>query len=206
VGTWGHFAAFSFYPTKNLGAVGDGGMLVINAKAAEETLTCSRRMRFYGWDDHREAVQFGINSRLDELQAWILAGKLADLDGQIQARRTLADLYRSGLSGLAAEGVITLPGDGDLWRHSYHLFVIQVEADQRDSLLQRAAQMRIPLGVHYSKACHQHPYIIRTIRPQSHLPNTEAVVDRVLSLPINPSLTEDDVVLVCDFLSNHLRR
>lgn len=205
VGTWGEFAAFSFYPTKNLGAVGDGGMLVINAKASEETITHARRMRFYGWDDHREAVQFGLNSRLDELQAWILSGKLAHLDEQIDARRRLADLYRVHLDAPAAEGLITLPKDGDHWQHSYHLFVVRMEAGRRNDLLQQASHAGIPLGVHYAKACHQHPYIIENFPCDTELPNTESAVNQVVSLPINPYLTDDDVAMTCEFVSNHLR-
>jgi dTDP-4-amino-4,6-dideoxygalactose transaminase len=206
IGTWGDFAAFSFYPTKNLGAVGDGGMVVINAKASDERISHIRRMRLYGWDDQREAVQFGINSRLDELQAWILAGKLENLDEQIHARRRLADLYRERLSGLAADGLINLPKDGDHWCHSYHLFVIQMEPGQRDEILLKASQEGIPLAVHYSKACHQHPFIVSKNYPEVHLSNTESVVSRVLSLPFNPYLIEDDIALICDFVSNFFRR
>jgi dTDP-4-amino-4,6-dideoxygalactose transaminase len=205
VGTWGDYATFSFYPTKNLGAVGDGGMLVINAKASDEAVSYARRMRMYGWDDHREAVQFGINSRLDELQAWILIGKLEGLDEQINARRRIADLYREILSDLAAEGSITLPADGELWHHSYHLFVIQVNSGQRDNILRQASQAGIPLGVHYAKACHQHPYITNQYDCDVNLPNTESMVKRVLSLPISPYLIEEDITLVCKFLSECIR-
>jgi aminotransferase EvaB len=205
VGTWGDFAAFSFYPTKNLGALGDGGLLVINSKATDPAITNARRMRFYGWDEQREAVQFGVNSRLDELQAWILNGKLEGLDAQILARRRLADLYREGLSSLAAEGLLTLPEDGDLWRHSYHLFVVQMDPGKRNDILEQATLAGIPLGVHYSKACHQHPYIVSQFPEGFDLPHTESQVRRVLSLPINPYLIEEDVSLVCDFLAEFFR-
>jgi aminotransferase EvaB len=205
VGTWGDFAAFSFYPTKNLGALGDGGLLVINSKATDPAIANARRMRFYGWDEQREAVQFGVNSRLDELQAWILNGKLEGLDAQILARRRLADLYRECLSSLAAEGLLTLPEDGDLWRHSYHLFVVQMDPGKRNDILEQATLAGIPLGVHYSKACHQHPYIVSQFPEGFDLPHTESLVRRVLSLPINPYLIEEDVALVCDFLAKFLR-
>jgi aminotransferase EvaB len=205
VGTWGDFAAFSFYPTKNLGALGDGGLLVVNAQATEAAITNARRIRFYGWDDQREAVQFGVNSRLDELQAWILNGKLEGLNAQILTRRRLADLYRELLSDLAAEGIINLPGDGDLSRHSYHLFVIQMESHRRAELIKQASEAGIPLGIHYSKACHQHPFIFDQFQRDFDLPITESVVDRVLSLPINPYLIDEDIALVCEFLSKFFR-
>lgn len=200
VGTWGDYAAFSFYPTKNLGAVGDGGLLVINPKASDAAITNARRMRLYGWDDQREAVQFGMNSRLDELQAWILSGKLKDLHTQILARRRLAELYREQLASLAAEGMLTLPTEGDLWSHSYHLYVVQVDTECRDELVRQANAEGIPVAIHYSKACHQHPFIEREFAVSYDLPHTESRVRRVISLPINPYLTDDDVSLVSDFL------
>jgi len=205
VGTWGDFAAFSFYPTKNLGAIGDGGLLVINAKASDVAIVNARRMRIYGWDDQREAVQFGVNSRLDELQAWILSGKLVGLDAQILARRRLAGFYCKQLSDLAAQGKLSLPTDGDLWCHSYHLFVIQVDPQCRMELLRQADSAGIPLAIHYAKACHQHPYIVSQFTEGYDLPHTEMRVRRVLSLPINPYLTEDDVTLVCDFLVKYFK-
>ncbi|MFM7549971.1 MAG: DegT/DnrJ/EryC1/StrS family aminotransferase, partial [Cyanobacteriota bacterium] len=90
VGTRGRFGAFSFYPTKNLAAFGDGGALVVNHP---EDAEWARRSRFYGWDERREAVQFGINSRLDELQAWVLLGKLPHLEQRIRQRRQVAAWY-----------------------------------------------------------------------------------------------------------------
>lgn len=207
VGTWGDYAAFSFYPTKNLGAVGDGGLLLINAKASDAAISNARRMRLYGWDDQRDAVQFGVNSRLDELQAWILSGELEDLQGQILARRKLAQLYREKLGALAKDGRLTLPEDGELWCHSYHLFVIQVESGCREKLIQQAASADIPLAIHYSRACHQHPYIVSQFsQNDTFLPHTESRVRCVLSLPINPYLTEDDITLVCNFLMRHFDR
>jgi dTDP-4-amino-4,6-dideoxygalactose transaminase len=206
VGTWGDYAAFSFYPTKNLAAMGDGGLLVVSSHADPSRLEMARRMRLYGWNDEREAVQFGVNSRLDEIQAWILLGKLDDLDQQIKRRRSIAELYREGLGELMVENFLTLPEDGDLWTHSYHQFVIQVEAARRDDLLQRARSEGIPFGVHYAKACHQHPYIIDRAFGNQDLRNTESLVNRILSLPMSPYLIEDDIALVCEFLSDFFRR
>ncbi|WP_094555967.1 DegT/DnrJ/EryC1/StrS aminotransferase family protein [Synechococcus sp. 1G10] len=94
VGTRGRFGAFSFYPTKNLAAFGDGGALVVNRP---EDAELARRSRCYGWDGSRQAVQFGVNSRLDELQAWVLLGKLAHLEARIAQRRQVAAWYDARL-------------------------------------------------------------------------------------------------------------
>ncbi|MCP9772349.1 DegT/DnrJ/EryC1/StrS family aminotransferase [Synechococcus sp. Tobar12-5m-g] len=188
VGTWGRFAAFSFYPTKNLAAFGDGGALVANHPQDRQA---TRRLRFYGWDEERRAVQAGVNSRLDELQAWVLLGKLADLPERIGQRRRVAGWYAQRLDGLVA-----LPGDGVDWRHSYHLHVVRLPGAQRERLLQEASREGLPLGVHYPLACHQHPYVIDRFGPQS-LPETERRVREVLSLPLHPYLEEERILDVC---------
>lgn len=189
VGTRGRFAAFSFYPTKNLAAFGDGGALVVNRP---EDAEAARRSRFYGWDDTRAAVQFGVNSRLDELQAWLLLGKLARLDERIQQRRQVADWYRQRL-----QGAVQLPLDGQHWLHSYHLYVVEVPAARRDPLLAAGRRQGLPLAIHYPLACHQHPYVLRSQAAPSPLPHTEALLQRIVSLPLNPYLEEEHVERVC---------
>jgi len=190
VGTWGHFAAFSFYPTKNLAAFGDGGALVANRPEAVEA---ARRSRFYGWDGQRRAVQFGVNSRLDELQAWVLLGKLAGLAEQIQRRRQVAAWYAARLQGQA----VVLPGDGPDWRHSYHLYVVRLEPAQRQRVLAEGLRQGLPLSLHYALACHQHPYVIARCGPLVALPHTERCVTEILTLPLHPYMEEacvDDLV------------
>lgn len=206
VGTWGDYAAFSYYPTKNLAALGDGGMLVIGAEASQGDLTTARRLRFYGWDTSKEAVQFGLNSRLDEVQAWILHGKLKDLDERIAARRHLALRYGEHLGLLHQTGAIDLPCSSHHWDHSYHLYVITVDPDLRDWLVRKGSEDGIPYGVHYPLACHQHRYIReRHCGDQFHLPHTERLTASVLSLPMNPYLLESDVELVSQHLQTSLR-
>ena len=146
VGTFGDFAAFSFYPTKNLGAMGDGGMLVVNPRINQNQLEIARQMRFYGWNDNREAVSFGVNSRLDEFQALLLCGKLHNLDLQIERRRELAALYYSELEPYLGNQIIDLPSDQDSWNHSYHLYVIQLQPNLRNKLMQASKQAEIPLS------------------------------------------------------------
>ncbi len=198
VGLWGRFAAFSFYPTKNLAAFGDGGALVVNRKGDVET---SRRRRFYGWDGERQAVQFGVNSRLDELQAWVLLGKLAHLDQRIAQRRQVARWYEQRLAGRA-----WLPGDGCDWRHSYHLYVISLPAEPRQRLLQEAAGPELPLAVHYPLACHQHTYVRQRFGAGRPLPRTEARLQEILSLPLHPYLEEQQIEAICQRLDPYLPR
>lgn len=187
VGTWGDFAAFSFYPTKNLAAFGDGGALVVNRPEAVEA---ARRSRFYGWDQERQAVQFGVNSRLDELQALVLLGKLQDLPAQISRRRQVADWYRD----LLADTPLTLPEDGVDWRHSYHLHVVRLrEPERRSEVLREAQRQGAPVALHYALACHQNPYVRQRFGPLDPLPETERRLAEILTLPLHPHLPRAQV-------------
>ncbi|KEF40735.1 MAG: hypothetical protein ER33_15455 [Cyanobium sp. CACIAM 14] len=201
IGTWGDFASFSFYPTKNLAALGDGGMLVLGRQSDLSRLRTARRLRTYGWNREREAVEFGVNSRLDEVQAWILWAKLKDLSKSISARRSLAGRYRDLIGPWAGQEGISLPGDGINWKHSYHLYVITVHPMVRTNILSRGVADGIPYAVHYPLACHQQAYIAQRLEATPvHLPHTERLAASVLSLPLNPYLTEQDVQAV----SSHL--
>ena len=202
VGTWGRFAAFSFYPTKNLAAFGDGGALVVNRP---EDAEAAQRGRFYGWDGRRQAVQFGVNSRLDELQAWVLLGKLDHLHSQITQRRQVAGWYRERLQDLVPKDVL-LPGDGPDWQHSYHLYVIQVPDAERNRLLEEGRALGLPLAVHYPLACHQQPHVIDRFGPQPRLPRTEERLARILSLPLHPYLAESVIDRVCGTLRTVIDR
>jgi aminotransferase EvaB len=201
VGTWGDYACFSFYPTKNLAACGDGGALVTRAEG--ESLAQIRRLRFYGWDRSREAVQWGVNSRLDELQALLLQAKLQDLAQRIDQRRRLAEWYRQGLSPLLTNTALhKLPADGQDWRHSYHLFVIEVEPERRPALLEHCLSQGMPIGIHYPKACHQHAFLQNLaawsdrdegMSSSEALPNTERLMSRILTLPLHPYLSRNAI-------------
>ena len=204
VGTFGDFAAFSFYPTKNLGAMGDGGMLVVNPRFNQNQLEIARQMRFYGWNDNREAVNFGVNSRLDEFQALLLCGKLHNLDLQIERRRELAALYYSELEPYLGNQIIDLPSDQDSWNHSYHLYVIQLQPNLRNKLLQASKQAEIPLSLHYALPCHKHQYIVNNYPSYHSLPNTETIVEQILTLPLNPYLKSKDIKKVCEFIKTNI--
>ena len=190
VGTWGNASTFSFYPTKNLAAMGDGGALVIRLTGSD--LVRVRQYRQYGWNDSREAVQFGINSRLDEIQALILHQKLLNLDRHIIQRRKVAEWYRQCLEPLLnKKHVIELPSDGHCWSHSFNLYNIVVMPQARDALLAHLNDNGIPSSIYYPKACHQHSYLKQHYR---HLPNTEKLVSGLMSLPLHPYMKMRNVL------------
>lgn len=184
-GTWGDFGCFSFYPTKNLGALGDGGAVVTDNAAAAEKLCALRQ---YGWDEVRSSQLEGVNSRLDELQAAILRERLKHLDADNTARRQIALTYRSGLQGCSE---ITLPPEREYDGHVYHQFVIRCK--NRKAIVEALAQSQIGCAIHYPQPVHYQPvYAIGRFSPVS-LIYTEEVVTNILSLPMFPELSLPDV-------------
>lgn len=186
VGSFGHIATFSFFPTKNLGAIGDGGAVTTDSAELADRFV---RLRTYGWTPERVAVEDGFNSRLDELQAAILLAKLTALDADNERRRAIAAQYRVGL----AELPVNLPGVPGDAEHVYHLFVIAT--DKRDALKDHLAKDSIIAGVHYPIANHQQPAF--SCARKTSLTETEKLVSRILSLPIYPELRDEDVDRVC---------
>jgi dTDP-4-amino-4,6-dideoxygalactose transaminase len=187
-GTLGDAAAFSFYPTKNLGALGDGGAVVTNrADVAEQV----RMLRNYGTQQRDYAVVPGRNSRLDELQAAILSAKLPHLDGWNERRRALAERYLEDL-GSANVGLPTVPEGGD---HAWHLFVIRSRSREpfRTSLAEKGVQTL----VHYPRPIHHHPAYAH-LAPADGLPVSEEACEEVVSLPLYPELTDEEQLRVID--------
>jgi dTDP-4-amino-4,6-dideoxygalactose transaminase len=169
-GTFGHAAAFSFYPTKPLAAAGDGGAVVTRDPNVAERI---RRLGNCGFDDARRCVEPGINGRLDELQAAILRVQLPTLDAENDRRRALAALYRTLLDDRRVE--LPAGGDGEI----YHQFCVGL--DRRDQVRRNLLTAhRIDTAVHYSPPVHQHPHFERG----QSLPVTEELAARLLSLPI----------------------
>ncbi len=183
VGTIGRVGCFSLYPTKNLGAIGDGGIVVTSDDAVAERL---RLLRQYGWRDRQVSEIPGWNSRLDELQAAILRVKLRHLDAMNARRRAIAARYIAAFDGLGL-GLPTDPSDG---RSVYHLFVIR--AAERDRLKQHLADQQIIAGIHYPLPAHRHPAYAGRLGGDP-LPVTEAACDQILSLPMYPELTDAEV-------------
>lgn len=192
VGSFGHAGCFSFYPTKNLGAIGDGGMVTVNDDAVASRV---RRLRGYGWSAERICMENGFNSRLDELQAAVLAAKLPALDADNARRRDIVFRYRGGLHDLPVD----LPDEVPNGYHVYHLFVIAV--DDRAALLDCLNQAGIVAGIHYPVPNHLHP----AYRPYARgpLPSTERLAERILSLPIYPELTMANVDRVISVIRGH---
>ena len=199
VGSIGDAGCFSFYPTKNLGAVGDGGAVVTRRADVAERIG---RIRQYGWNDERRTQEPGGNSRLDEIQAAILSVKLKTLDVDNGRRRQIARLYTEELAGLA----ITPPGERDHAEHVYHLYVIACERpEQRESLRQALARDGVLAGVHYPVPAHLHDgYATRCRVPEAGLPVTGATARAVLTLPMYPELAAADRARVVESLKREL--
>lgn len=195
-GSLGHAAACSFYPTKVLGAYGDGGM-VLTADA--DLAAHVRRLRMYGTDGNYYAEEHGYNSRLDELQAAILLRKLERLDGYLARRAALARRYDERL----ADSGLTLPVTRAGNTHAWYLYVVR--HPDRDRMLRELAARDILLNVSY-------PWPIHTMRgyatlgyAEGSLPATEAAAKEIFSLPMYPTLADAEQDRVCDALREVLR-
>jgi dTDP-4-amino-4,6-dideoxygalactose transaminase len=183
-GTFGDVAAFSFYPTKNLGAFGDGGLVATNDAGLRERLV---GLREYGWRDRYVSAFPGTNSRLDALQAAILSVKLSRLDADNERRRAIAARYSAGLAALE----LALPTTASGIEHVFHQYVIRTPA--RDELAAHLAGRSIHTGIHYPVPVHLQPAYRERGLVFGDLENTEQVCQEILSLPMFPQLADADV-------------
>jgi dTDP-4-amino-4,6-dideoxygalactose transaminase len=181
-GTSGDAAAFSFYPTKNLAAIGDGGAVVSNQVDVAST---AREIREYGWRSRYVSERLGVNSRLDELQAAILSVGLSHLDTDNDRRRQVAKTYDAGL----AETGLHLPGLNGVRDHVFHQYVIQTP--RRDALRDWFTTNGIGTAIHYPVPVHLQP-AYRDAVVATELSVTERLAGAILSLPMFPQLTEDE--------------
>ena len=197
VGSFGRVACFSFYPTKNLGAYGDGGMVVTGdgALAHKVRLLCQ-----YGWEQRYISSLRGFNSRLDEIQAAILRVKLRHLDEWNEARRARAQLYDELLAG---SGVAT-PTEKNYGRHVYHLYVVRCShRAHRDELKSYLVEHGVGTAIHYPVPIHlQEAYRDLGYR-RGAFPVTEACADGILSLPMYPELQEDEVREIAELVKDY---
>jgi len=184
-GALAHATAFSFYPTKNLGAVGDAGAVTTSDAALAEKI---RMLRNYGSRRKYVHEMAGVNSRLDELQAAFLRARLERLDGANAARRERAARYGRRLAG--ANG-LALPREAEWARHVYHLYVVR--SPERDALQARLAEAGIETLIHYPTACHLQPAFAHLGYARGDFPLAEALADEVLSLPLWPGMPLEDV-------------
>ena len=191
VGSRGAVGCFSFYPTKNLGAFGDGGICVTDDSDVASRI---REQRMYGFREDGFAHVEGMNSRLDELQAAILRVRLAHFEGALSERRELAALYRKELrAGSCA--LVEPSASGD---HAYHLFVIQVS--ERKSLCDALARAGVGYAIHYPVPVHRMDAYAFLDRP-GELVCSEAASERVVSLPLYPGLAKEAVLEVSQAVS-----
>jgi len=181
VGAWGDIACFSFYPTKNLGAIGDGGMILTNDADLAERV---RLLREYGWTERYVSQSRGWNSRLDELQAAVLRVKLRYLDADNVARRKWASFYDEQL----AECQLILPETIPEADHVYHLYVVR--STDRNGLQNFLRAGGIGALIHYPVPVHLQPAYKCRLRGSDQLAETERAAREVLSLPIYPELTQ----------------
>jgi dTDP-4-amino-4,6-dideoxygalactose transaminase len=184
LGSWGDLATFSFYPTKNLGALGDGGMVVTNDSYLDKQL---RALREYGWRERYVSDLPGLNSRLDEIQAAILRAKLHHLESENERRRALASAYTELLSDTR----IDLPQVHPEARHVYHQYILRTPA--RDALRAYLRQQGIGTLIHYPVPVHLQPAYLGRLPAVSDLPDTEGIVKQILSLPMYPELTQNQL-------------
>lgn len=186
-GAWGDAGTFSFYPTKNLGALGDGGAVVARETEMAERV---RLLRQYGWRTRYVAEEPGRNSRLDELQAAILRVKLARLVEENARRAAHAERYLRGLAGLPLR-LPTVPAES---KAVWHQFVVRT--GKRDALRAHLAAARIGSAVLYPVPVHQQP----AYRTEVSLPLTERACAEVLCLPVHPTLTEAEIDRVIEIV------
>jgi dTDP-4-amino-4,6-dideoxygalactose transaminase len=186
-GSIGNLACFSFYPGKNLGAYGDAGAVTANDESLLEKL---RKLRDHGRVSKYQHDELGFGERIDALQAAILGAKLVRLAAWTEARRAHASLY----DRLLADCDVVTPYASPQVRHVYHLYVIRTP--RRDTLLAHLKQRGIEAAIHYPIPLHRQPAYQKLGYGNLSLPATEKVADEVLSLPIYPELTHEQVAYV----------
>lgn len=189
IGSIGTMACFSFFPSKNMTVAGDGGMVTTNDPELGEKLSM---LRNHGRTDAHTSVILGLNFRMSELHAAIGRIQLKHIDRWIEKRRSAAAMYNEHFDGVA--GLVT-PVERDWGKHVYHLYVIQVE--NRNELIAHLKSKDIGSGVHYPKPVHKQP-VMEQYTSGLSLPVTEKLVDRIVSIPMHPELSEDDVAFVAD--------
>lgn len=210
-GSYTEHAAFSFYPSKNLTVYGDGGAI---ATQDDEIARLVTMLRNHGRKDKYLHEKVGYNLRFNEIQAAVGREQLKVLDDLNAGRRRAAAWYRRELAGV--KGVVLPPEDKDgpidgaqgrLTESVYHMFVIRLDSnDIREGLLKALKEQGIESGVHYPVPNHQQPAITEMFGTQPPLPKTEDYTQRILSLPMFPALTEEEVTRVADAVKAYLRK
>jgi dTDP-4-amino-4,6-dideoxygalactose transaminase len=193
-GTFGHAGTYSFYPSKNLGAFGDGGAIVTNDREMADKI---RQLRNGGQRERYHHNLMGLNSRLDEIQAAILRVKLPHLESWNNARRERAALY----TRLLTDTPLGLPVEKEYGQAIYHLYVVRTaNGTERDALMQFLKERGVGTGIHYPIPAHlQQAYSWLNLPPGS-LPQAEDTAQRIVSLPMFPELPLEHVERVCELI------
>lgn len=195
-GAIGDLACFSFYPGKNLGAYGDAGAVTGND---ESLIAKVRKLRDHGRTTKYEHDEIGYGDRIDGLQAAILGAKLPHLDDWTEARRSHAQQYNELLSGTD----LTVPHEAPNVRHVYHLYVIRVS--RRDQMLEHLKSKGVGAGIHYPVPVHRQPAYLKQGYGGISLPVTEQVAGEIVSLPMYPELTLDQIEYVAQAVKEGLQ-
>jgi len=193
VGSWASMGCFSFYPTKNLGAIGDGGMIVTDD---DDLLARIQMLREYGWKRRFISETAGTNSRLDELQAAILRVKLRHLDSDNEKRRSIAARYTDALAGH-----VSVPASRTDRAGVFHLYVVRTE--NRADLQQHLEAQGIGTAVHYPVPVHLQPAYRGRLGDKGSFPVAERAAEQVLSLPLYPQLEVSQIERVIDVILQH---
>lgn len=183
LGTCGDVACFSFYPTKNLGAFGDGGAVVTKSKRLAESIS---QIRNYGQKDRYIHNQYGLNSRLDEMQASILRVKLKNLDKDNERRRQIAKEYLK----VFKDNQKVVPLSSSLDHSNFHLFVVKVE--KKEQLMKYLSSKNIPSLIHYPVLIPDQPFLKKDYKDEK-LPQARKFVSQIVSLPCHPWMTPEQI-------------
>lgn len=195
VGSLGTLAAFSFYPTKNIGALGDAGCVTTNNAELADTV---RALANYGSDRRYHNIYRGFNCRMDPLQAAFLRVKLQYLQHEIDDRRAKAALYRKYITSPLVDCPPDTPG------HVYHQFVVKLSPDlDRDKWRKQLLDEGVETDVHYAVPPHKQPCYNGMIKGE--FPVTETLADRIVSLPIGPNTSRDDVIAISEIINQTLK-
>ena len=195
VGSFGRAGAISFYPSKNLGAYGDGGMVVTNDARLAESI---RHLRMHGSTDRVRHDVVSRNSRLDEIQAAILRVKLKHLDRWNSTRRSRAHAYHAALTAKRLEGVV-LPQERPDRSHVYHVYAVRLR--RRAAVRRSLAKQGIATGVHYEIPLHLEPCFAGLKYRLGAFPQAERIANEIVSLPLYPELTDAQIARVASTLN-----
>jgi len=195
LGSIGIAGCFSCYPTKNLGAIGDAGVITTNNKSLAIKL---KKIRQYGWKEPNMSYDYGRNSRLDELQAAILTEKLKCLDSNNNKRKKIANYYDKHLTNKVIKPVPNIYSD-----HVYHLYVIKTTFAKNLKIFLK--KNNILCGVHYPLPVHLQPAYKGKIGESKHLKNTEALIGNILSIPLYPELSANEYKFICSTINSFFK-